>query len=393
MQQPRRTATSLLPRRFRRRWLVYAVIVGIFLYTSVLCLSVYRIGVVVDTARQQQHQHLEEDAPSFRPPPPAAAAPTDDDFFDIVYNLQPPEKRNESSSNNIAFLERQMAQPSPGCYDGRFEQLDAELGVYVGGFQSDYTQVCPFIQFFNLTSRSFLPNRTLPIPDDYAETHQGVAFDETSRWLYIISGQKGGGCSPAIRSAFRIHVDTGRLQALPPLPEARYTMEAQVVPRTLSFLSGDYKQAQQQQHLAHVHAFGGASPSRSLTALSHWRLILPDNVGDDDDLSSLTWQELEPVPDSGSHGISFYHAGYIYHGAGCNLDFGVVDKTDRMGSCRRKNYRKADSHHVAPVGLFFRYVTSFAATKNETTSVTTRQGHYRDCEKNMNMGMKNKTWD
>ena len=233
-------------------------------------------------------------------------------YFDTRYDLYEPTPLDV----------KRLTQPKPGCYEGRFKQVDDELGVYAGGFMKDYFHLCNCIQFFNTTSRSFIPGRRLQIPGEYAETHQGVAIDETYRWLYIISDQKDGGCSPAIASSFRIHVDTGEVQELPPLPELRYALEVVVIPD----LSKTDRKA------VHVHAFGGASPLRNLTAVQHWRLILSDDEPD----ASPSWQELEPVPESGSHGVVFYYEGYIYHGGGCNLDFGVG--SERMHECRNSNY-------------------------------------------------------
>lgn len=101
---------------------------------------------------------------------------------------------------------------------GDSSQLDDELLVHIGGFTQHYNDVSRAVQFFNITSQTWIDDRTLELPTETAETHAGLAFDASSRMLYVISGQKGPGCSPATTASVRMNVDTGKYQRLPDLP-------------------------------------------------------------------------------------------------------------------------------------------------------------------------------
>jgi hypothetical protein len=82
-------------------------------------------------------------------------------------------------------------------------QLDENQLITVGGFVDDYSNVTRLLQFLDIKKRSW---RSIELPHKVAETHQGVAFDKIHRWLYIVSGQLGGGCLPAVPTVVRIHV-------------------------------------------------------------------------------------------------------------------------------------------------------------------------------------------
>ena len=236
-------------------------------------------------------------------------------------------------------------------------QIQEDLMVVVGGFVDGYDGASSLIQFFNTTSQHWLPrDRCLHLPDGMGQTHQGIAFDEGSRFLYVISGQVDGGCSPATTRVMRVHVDNGgEWHQLPPLPMARYVPGAVLVPNPHDTME------------VHLHVFGGASAQRDQTARTHWRLVLKHGQRSSrDGLEALHWEELEPVIDSGTHGRSFQYQGIIYHTAFSDLDQPVFQ--GRMAECnhRAKTALLQELHHTSDGGLMMAYPTQFAAHNNST---------------------------
>ena len=244
-------------------------------------------------------------------------------------------------------------------------QIQEDLMVVVGGFvggYNGYDSASSLIQFFNTTSQHWLPrDRCLHLPDGMGQTHQGIAFDGGSRFLYVISGQVDGGCSPATTRVVRIHVDNGgEWQQLPPLPMARYDPGAVLVPNPHDAME------------VHLHVFGGASAQRDQTARNHWRLVLEDgNRFAQNGLDALQWEELEPVIDSGTHGRSFQHRGIIYHTAFCDLDQQVVRGSMVKCSARDKTVQRQELHSDG--GLMLAYPTQFATHNDDAVLVA---GHW-----------------
>lgn len=248
------------------------------------------------------------------------------------------------------------------CYEGIFVQLNDEWGVYVGGFRPNYSSTCRFVQFWNIFNRTWVRDRELQLPNGFPQTHHAVSYDGETRFLYLVSGQLGGGCNFASPKAIRIHIDSGETQWLPDLPYARYAAG-----------SGLVRVKRDDNVEAHLHVFGGASILRNLTAREHWRLVIPDNStsvksrkeASNASANSFAWEELEPVPDSNAHAVTFQHGGYLYHGSALHNDFGV-QSTESIDVCRRDNKMGVDSHHTALTGSMWRYPT---ATKNGFSSI------------------------
>ncbi|KAI7843914.1 hypothetical protein COHA_002456 [Chlorella ohadii] len=102
---------------------------------------------------------------------------------------------------------------------------------------------------------TFRPNESAAWPADLAETHYGTAL-VGGRHLFVAGGQKGGDCSPATRAGYRLDMQTMKMQAIPDLPEPRYSP-------SLALL-GDGR----------LHAFGGLLPDRATPAREHWSLAV-----------------------------------------------------------------------------------------------------------------------
>jgi hypothetical protein len=226
-------------------------------------------------------------------------------------------------------------------------QIDDQNMILVGGYINNYRNVSRWIQFFNITSQVWKTKDRLELPETLAETHQGIAFDKETNLLYVVSGQKGSGCMPATTAAGRVHVETGRFDALPSLPRPRYAPGVEIVADPHN------------PKIKHLHVFGGACHTRNQTATDHWRLVIPDTL----DLANLTWEVLEPVPDAGTHGTSFVYNGYIYYTGFCTLDPGTV-ASPSMAECHlhAAEHSRQLLHHVSDAGLAYRYPTAFASS-------------------------------
>lgn len=248
------------------------------------------------------------------------------------------------------------------CYEGVFHQLDDKWAVYVGGFRPNYASTCDKIQVMNIFEKRWVLERELQIPQGFPTTHHAVTYDSVSKYLYVVSGQIGGGCNEVSPKAFRVHFETGKNEILPDLPEGRYAAGAAIIRPPLA-----HDDNANRPNAAHLHIFGGASPLRNLTAREHWQIVIPDVSNDT--VSELVWTEMEPVPDSNSHAVTFEHEGYIYTGSALNNDFGM-QPTESIDVCRRNNPLGADSHHMTAMGAIYRYPTV------ASDASLTRQGHW-----------------
>jgi hypothetical protein len=256
------------------------------------------------------------------------------DFLDIQFNSI---VKGDSAFRGL------IQQPIFGK-EATLVQLDRETGIVVGGYTANYSSTTRVIQFLNISSQQWMPERTMELPYGVADTHVGQAFDTETRWLYMAGGQKGGGCSPAVTKVVRVHMDTGETEALPPLPSPRYD------PGTVITPNSDPSGTQ------YLHVFGGASETRNMTALTHWRLEVSEKLVKTG--ATAQWEEVEPVPDSGVHGISFYHDGFIYHSGYCYLDSGMFD-AHSMHECQVLAYKQQDTHHKPKAEM--RYTQSLQA--------------------------------
>lgn len=250
------------------------------------------------------------------------------------------------SSGSKEIISR-LSPPDMAAAEGI--QVDEETMILVGGYIDEYKSVSRWIQVFNITSQEWLTADRIRLPDHLAETHQGIAFDKETDTLYIVSGQKGPGCMPGTTAAGRVHLKTGKFDALPDLPQPRYAPGMELVSDP------------QNPTIRHLHLFGGAGHARNQTATDHWRLKIADDLLDG---TNLAWEVLEAVPDAGTHGVSFLYSGYIYYTGFCTLDPGTV-AVPSMAECHvhAAMHSRQILHHVSDAGLAYRYRTAFASPR------------------------------
>ena len=222
-------------------------------------------------------------------------------------------------------------------------QIDSETMVLVGGYTNAFSDTSRWIQFFNISSQQWY--RKIQLPDEVAETHQGLAWDSSTRLFYIVSGQLGPGCMPATTTVVQFHVDGESFEYLPPLPSPRYSPGVALIRLSSS--------------TQHLHVFGGASDNRKDSATDHWRLVINNEIVG-------AWESLEQLPDGGTHGASFVSTeGYIHYTGFCNMDTGV-HSSPSMVECHRHAATKQRLHHVSHTGLTFRYPSALVTTNADS---------------------------
>lgn len=160
--------------------------------------------------------------------------------------------------------------------------------VVVGGYDPSYTLVRRKLQIFR-QGRGWI---SVDLPKGVAETHHGATC-VNSRFVYILSGQLGPGCSASTTKCVIFDVQGGAFSDLPSLPEGRYA------PGVTVTKDGT------------LHVFGGAGPDRREPSKTHWVLDL-------NHVKQSSWRTLPTLlPEAGSHGFVFQSAdgrGFFYGG-------------------------------------------------------------------------------
>ncbi len=129
------------------------------------------------------------------------------------------------------------------------------------------------------------------MPPDMPQTHLGVASDD-SRYLYFAGGQLGPQCSPAAAGGFVLDTQKRTWGSLPPLPEPRYSLSAQL-------------------WRGRLHVLSGSKPDRCTPACEHWSLAVEQGRALED-----RWHEEVPIPRGGPHRASavFNDRLYVFGG-------------------------------------------------------------------------------
>ena len=278
--------------------------------------------------------------------------PTSSEILDIASSVG--FRYNTTFSTKRKGLQKLLSPPNNTGKEAAAMQIASDLLIVVGGFTDDYNGAVSTIQFLNITTQEWMPNRTLFLPPHVAQTHVGIAFDPASGWLYLVAGQMGGGCGPATDAAVRVHLVTGEVQDLPSLPQARYQPGVAII-------NGN-----------HLHVFAGADSNRYHSARDHWRLVFDET--DPKSLAKAKWETLAPTLDGGTHGRAWHYKGYIYYTAFCDLDQPVFHESSNMAACQSNavHSHKQGVHHATAEGLTMRYATEFV----ESEDTDGKTGHW-----------------
>lgn len=156
--------------------------------------------------------------------------------------------------------------------DAGAAQIGARLYVVSGFVTGDV--VSSAIHVFDLEREHWLT--PINVPKDLPHSHLGVATDE-NRYIYIVSGQYGGQCSPCVPTAYCFDVQSGDWTRLPDLPQPRYA-------GTMKLWRG------------RLHYVGGSDRDRWTPTTSHWSLGVDGPVALEE-----TWRSEVPFPEGGMH--------------------------------------------------------------------------------------------
>jgi glycosyltransferase involved in cell wall biosynthesis len=185
------------------------------------------------------------------------------------------------------------------CRHGLYDVGAAQVGkhLYILGGYFELGAVSDWIEIFDLENRVWLPPR--PLAAGVAHSHATVATDGV-RYLYIVSGQVGSECKPAVRDVFAYDTITGRWTTLPQVPAARYAAVTQLWNGRLHFI-------------------GGAKEDRWTPASEHWSLGVSGETAVEE-----SWREEIPIPVGGMHRGSIVANNSLYVLGGQQGDFMAI---------------------------------------------------------------------
>ncbi len=137
------------------------------------------------------------------------------------------------------------------------------------------------------------------MPPHMPQTHLGVACDD-NRYLYFVGGQFGPQCSPSVADGFVLDTQNRRWGSLPPLPEPRYALSAQL-------------------WRGRLHVLSGSKPSRCAPACEHWSIAVEQGRALED-----RWREEVFIPRGGPHRASAVFNDRLYVLGGEDGDVGPI---------------------------------------------------------------------
>jgi hypothetical protein len=165
------------------------------------------------------------------------------------------------------------------CPVTRTEPAGRKIGhecFLIGGYHT-LDCVLSVVDVFDLDQRRWTDR--FAMPPHMPQTHLGVASDD-HRYLYIVGGQLGPQCCPAVAAGFVLDTQNRTWGSLPPLPEPRYSLTAQL-------------------WRGRLHVLSGSKPDRNTPACEHWSLAVDRGRALED-----RWQEEVPIPRGGPHRAS-----------------------------------------------------------------------------------------
>lgn len=142
-----------------------------------------------------------------------------------------------------------------------------------GGFYSE-DEVIDYADVFDFEKNRWV--KSLKFPDGTPQTHTGVGL-EGDRWIYLVGGQLGARCSPAVAKACALDTLTDKWADLPGLPKPRYAPVVQ-------FWKG------------RLHAAGGSKEDRWTPSLEHYSIGVKDGKA-----TESHWKREADIPRGGPH--------------------------------------------------------------------------------------------
>ena len=188
---------------------------------------------------------------------------------------------------------------APPCPEARYDAGGAQVGRWlfvIAGYGS-LDEVISRIDVLDLVTWRWVDR--FRIPDSMAHTHSAIASDG-KRHFYVVSGQRGAQCRPAVRDCFSYDTERRSWSGLPPYPHARYAP-------TMQLWGG------------RLHVLGGSMEDRHTPCARHYSLAVEQ--GRD---TEGAWREEVPVPLAATHRGSALVDDTLYLFGGQQGDFAAL---------------------------------------------------------------------
>jgi glycosyltransferase involved in cell wall biosynthesis len=202
----------------------------------------------------------------------------------------------KATRNSPSRVEKLSWSEGPACprrlYDAGGARINNRLYVFLG--YQNVSTVSDKILVLDLERGEW--SAEIDPPVGMAHSHFAMCADG-ERYIFIVSGQRGAGCSPAITDCFTLDTQTGRSYRLPSLPEPRYAGTMQLLGNRLHFA-------------------GGALADRYTPSAAHWSLGVENGLAVEE-----TWRIEPPVPMAAMHRGSVRLDGSFYLFGGQQGDF------------------------------------------------------------------------
>jgi hypothetical protein len=243
-------------------------------------------------------------------------------------------------------------EPCAPCPNARTEPAAAQAGhlfLVMGGYQH-IDHVLGIVDVFDLDQGRWTDQ--IAMPPGTPQTHAGIACGE-DRFLYVVGGQVGPHCSPAVRGCFVLDVRAREWGRLPSLPEARYSPTVQV-------------------WNGRLHVISGARPDRWTSSCDHWSIAVAGGKALESE-----WREESPVPRGGPHRASAILGGTLYLLGGQDGDVKPIAGNPE-GVCDWKTPLEtvyADSFMKKPGADRWEPVSPLATACSHTESVVTLESY------------------
>lgn len=189
-----------------------------------------------------------------------------------------------------------IASPGP---DPRLDAVSvyrADRMYVFGGFRNG-NEVISACDVFDMSTGQW--SERIPAPENVAQSHVGIALDDDG-FIYIVSGQLGPQCRPAIRRGIAFDPGTGSWNQIPPLPEPRYAPATQ-------WWNG------------RLHCMGGSGPDRTTPMSDHWSIAVRQGRALEEE-----WRVEPPMPQGACHLACVILRGDLYVFGGQQGDFIAV---------------------------------------------------------------------
>ncbi len=223
-------------------------------------------------------------------------------------------------------------------YDSGSAQVGNWLYVICG--YTNLNVVSEWVYGLDMKNRRW--HRLIATPRGMAHSHLGVSV-ENGRYIYVVSGQKGIQCSPAVRDSYVLDTKTLQWTSFPPLPVPRYAPIAEIVGGRL-------------------HIAGGSAEDRVTPADEHWSIGVKDGKALESE-----WSKEPPIPRGGPHRGSIVVDGQIYVLGGQEGDFKAI-AGDAQFTCTRNTIEKfySECFHYIPTEQKWERLADMPVTASHT---------------------------